>query len=313
MTGNEKKDSNSEINTPLALSYKEDLTNFNFQAHYTILRGSDFVVHASPVDGFVNVLLVEGTGTSTYFVDQTSYLIRCCENILHPIRKGQLFEWKNLCEENVAILLFVPLVVLEEFYVKMLTQEERFEHGFLTKSDQRINLMARQILEHSVQQGHLERLRIQSLITEILIHQIEGFYAENAKHEIIVNKNHYDKILQAKKIIDTDLSRNYTIHELAKAVGTNEQYLKKYFKQYFGKTVMNYITEAKMEHAKNLIMTGEYRVSDVARMTGYKHSTHFSSAFKRFFGFIPNSLRYTFMVAQEGVQFFAEMEQYISM
>ena len=130
---------------------------------------------------------------------------------------------------------------------------------------------------------------------------------------MIIQKSHYDKIMLAKKIIDTDLSRNYTIHELAKTVGTNEQYLKKYFKQYFGKTVMSYITEAKMEHAKNLIMTGEYRVSDVARMTGYKHSTHFSSAFKKFFGFIPNSLRYTFLLAQEGAQFITEMEQYINM
>ncbi|VTP86630.1 hypothetical protein [Sphingobacterium daejeonense] len=28
---------------------------------------------------------------------------------------------------------------------------------------------------------------------------------------------------------------------------------------------------------------GKYRVSDVARMTGYKHSTHFTTAFKKYF------------------------------
>lgn len=92
-------------------------------------------------------------------------------------------------------------------------------------------------------------------------------------------------------IIEYDLSKNYTISELAKEVGTNEQYIKKYFKQYFGKTVMNYATNIKMEHAKKLILTGEYRIADVARMIGYKHPSHFTTAFKKYFGFTPNSLR----------------------
>lgn len=70
---------------------------------------------------------------------------------------------------------------------------------------------------------------------------------------------------------------------------------------------MNYITEKKMEHAKELILTGNHRVSDVARMTGYKHSTHFTTAFKKHFGFIPNSLKYSFLL-QQGTEIFIELE-----
>ena len=62
-----------------------------------------------------------------------------------------------------------------------------------------------------------------------------------------------------------------------------------------------------MEHAKKLILTGDYRISDVARLTGYKHSTHFTTAFKKYFGFIPNSLKYTFLLAQEGVQILTDI------
>jgi len=313
MTQHEKKASNSEI---ILLNPPEDeafLQTFHFHIHYAILSHNTFKTYPSPVTGFVNVLLVEGEGASSYAVNKASYIIRCGENVLHPIQKGQTFEWKNICAENVAILLFVPLTMLEEFHNKLATQEERFEHGFLTKSDQRIRVMTRQTLDYATRGNPIDKLRVPPLITEILLHQIEGFFAENENHEIIINKNHYDKILLAKKTIDADLSKNYTIHELAKSVGTNEQYLKKYFKQYFGKTVMNYITEAKMIHAKELILTGEYRVSDVASMTGYKHSTHFSTAFKKFFGFIPNSLRYTFIIAQQSAQFLAEAEQFINL
>ncbi|COY90275.1 DNA-binding domain-containing protein%2C AraC-type [Mycobacterium tuberculosis] len=145
------------------------------------------------------------------------------------------------------------------------------------------------------------------MLLEVIIHQVESLYVENDNKEIISNKNHYEKIQMAKKLIDEDLSQNHTITELAKAVGTNEQYLKKHFKQYYGKTIMSYITEMKMEHAKKLILMGKYRVSDVARMTGYKHSTHFTTAFKKYFGIIPNSLRYTFLVVHEGVQAIPEI------
>ncbi|MGJ1206552.1 helix-turn-helix transcriptional regulator, partial [Sphingobacterium lactis] len=173
--------------------------------------------------------------------------------------------------------------------------------GMLTKADKRIALSLQQIFDLYLADSYLNQLKIQSLMLDIIIHQVETLYVENENKEILVNKNHYDKIQLAKKMIEEDLSRNHTISELAKAVGTNEQYLKKHFKQYYGKTVMNFITEMKMEHAKRLIMMGKYRISDVARMTGYKHSTHFTTAFKKYFGIIPNSLRYSFLVAHEGI------------
>ncbi|MGH2622399.1 MAG: helix-turn-helix domain-containing protein, partial [Sphingobacterium sp.] len=108
-----------------------------------------------------------------------------------------------------------------------------------------------------------------------------------------IKKNHYEKIQLVKNLIDADFSQNHTIAELAKKAGTNEQYLKKYFKLCFGKTVMNYITQIKMEQAKKLILERNYRIADIAIMIGYKHATHFTNAFKKHFGIIPNSLRYT--------------------
>src|SRR5690606_21535782 len=140
-----------------------------------------------------------------------------------------------------------------------------------------------------------------SLFIKALIYQLEDLYPQHDNSEVIANKSLYDRVQLAKRIIEKDMAKNYTIHELAKAVGTNEQYLKKYYKQYIGKTVMNYMTEVKMEYAKNLIMAGGHRRSDVARMTGYKHSTHFSTAFKKFFGFIPNSLRYISPLILDGL------------
>src|SRR5690606_26770613 len=136
-------------------------------------------------------------------------------------------------------------------------------NGFATKNDARLRLLFEQLCQKP-EEDMLHKMKSELILLEIILHQIETLAVENENQQVIVIKNHYEKILLAKQIIEEDLSKNHSIPELAKLVGTNVQYLKKYFKLYFGKTVMNYITEKKMEHAKELILTGNHLVSDVA-------------------------------------------------
>ncbi|PVH24222.1 AraC family transcriptional regulator [Sphingobacterium corticibacter] len=131
------------------------------------------------------------------------------------------------------------------------------------------------------------RLLYNAQIFEILYHQLTDNLQEET-HQLSI---HYDKVKLAKSIIHEDLSKKITIPELAKIVGTNEQYLKKYFKVYYGKTIASYTTEVKMEHARILLSSGKHLIVDVSRMTGYKHSTHFTTTFKKYYGFKPIQLK----------------------
>ncbi len=316
MTYSENKSSNSEINiTDNDSVYILSLTNIRFNVQYTILDKEGTSLLQSPFDGFLNILFPESHESciTPYFFNLNAFLIRGGQNIIHITHEGDKLEWKNANKNNIAVAIFIPSDIISSFSTKFGQQIERFKNGLLTKSDSRLILLHKQIIELNEKGDPLYNLRILSLIIDTLVHQIEGFLAENDKQEVIVNKNHYDKILMAKELIDKDFSKNYTITELSKLVGTNEQYLKKYFKQYFGKTVMNYISDQKMNHAKELIMTGKYRISDVANLTGYKHSTHFTTAFKKRFGFIPNSLKYSFLIANEGTNLLlTELESLIN-
>lgn len=290
------------------------LQEFHLNLHYMVLREQRAVKIVSPVKGYLNILLLrqsEGC-ICPYFINQHSYVIRGGENLIHAIDYMDVFEWKNIYESNVGIIIFIPENFLRDFNLKFQENKNRFKDGLLTRSDNRLHLLESQLLDLYNFPTLLNQLKIQSNLIEIIAHQIDGLMVENEKQHVIAVKSHYDKIMLAKKIIDADVSKNYTISELAKRVGTNEQYLKKYFKEYFGKTVSSYITERKMSFAKELIISGDYRVVDVARMTGYKHSTHFTSAFKKFFGFIPNSLRYSFLLAQNGAEVISEIENIIN-
>lgn len=307
MTQSEKKATQSENLTDANMGLSPNMLELGTLMYFTVLKGRQRFNFISPIEGYLNLLVLEDSVNCNLQIQQNNYLLHSGENILIHMNKGDHFDLKSICSDNRILLILIPSDKFLAFHEKYRADQERFLHGLMTKADGRISLALQQIFELYEADSFINQLKIQSHLLEIIIHQVESLYVENENKEIISNKNHFEKIQLVKKMIDEDLSKNHSISELAKAVGTNEQYLKKHFKQYYGKTVMNYITEMKMEHAKKLILIGNHRISDVARLTGYKHPTHFTTAFKKYFGIIPNSLRYTFLIAHEGVQAIPEI------
>ncbi|MHC8947714.1 helix-turn-helix domain-containing protein [Sphingobacterium hungaricum] len=305
MTQSEKNISYSENclnsenkNYPALKELKHDL-------QYLIIVGKKYVEHTFSEDCYVNILADEQCDTTTYQLNEKKFLLNKGENILHHVKSNSKILIPSTCQSNRLVFICISPLHFEAFHEKTLQEPFRFINGFLTKQDNRVSLLLSNLFELD-ENISLDKLKTEAIILELLIRQIEILHVENENHEVIPHKSHYDKIMSAKKLIDSDLTKSYSISELAKEVGTNEQYLKTYFKQYFNKTIQQYSTDKKMGYAKDLILTGNLRVADVARMTGYKHSTHFTTAFKKYFGFIPNSLRYTFLLAHESVVAIAE-------
>lgn len=76
------------------------------------------------------------------------------------------------------------------------------------------------------------------------------------------------------------------VADLARRVGTNETYLKKQFKLLYGCTISQYSMKVRMERARDLLKQG-MAIAQVAGLSGYKHTSHFNHAFKKYFGFTP--------------------------
>lgn len=282
------------------------LTHSQYVFQHQHIKGNAVFSHKIEKACYINIISHDNSQPIYYSISQKSFVLPQGHNILHYLDEHCAVEIRSEDGCNELVVVLITPENLHFFHDRYQQDPIRFAQGFLTKCDTRFRLLFEQLYSLS-ETDMLYQMRSELIILEIIFHQIESLAVESKNTEqVIVMKNHYEKILLAKQIIEEDLSKNHTIPELAKQVGTNVQYLKKYFKQYFGKTVMNYITEKKMEHAKALILTGNYRVSDVARLTGYKHSTHFTTAFKKHFGFIPNSLKYSFLL--QGAHVLTELE-----
>nr|WP_062615637.1 AraC family transcriptional regulator [Flammeovirga sp. SJP92] len=103
-----------------------------------------------------------------------------------------------------------------------------------------------------------------------------------------------EQLDQITNLIDTQLHIQFSINELAKSVGLNTSYLKKYFKEVFNETVFEYATRKRIDYAKELLETTDLPISSIAEKIGYQQGAHFSYAFKKNTGQTPNQYRKNF-------------------
>ncbi len=100
-----------------------------------------------------------------------------------------------------------------------------------------------------------------------------------------------ERMEQARSELSARLKEPPTLPELAHLVGTNEFTLKRDFKAAFGSTVFGALFDRRMEIARRMLLETDAGVEEIAEETGYSSAAHFTSAFKRKYGFPPTGLR----------------------
>ncbi|NIY48789.1 AraC family transcriptional regulator [Cedecea colo] len=111
---------------------------------------------------------------------------------------------------------------------------------------------------------------------------------------LIVQTGTKDKqLMQIEKLlslIHTDIQKRWTVSEMADWMQCSEQYLRRLFLKYTGKTPKEYYLDARLELALSLLRQGNYSVSQVADTLNFFDSFHFSKAFKQKFGYAPSAV-----------------------
>jgi len=99
-------------------------------------------------------------------------------------------------------------------------------------------------------------------------------------------------IIKAHKILLEDLSKKpLSLRMLSKAVAINEFKLKAGFKQLFGLSVFDCLQEARMQKARELLLSTNQPLKQICVLSGYPRMTNFITAFRKRFGYTPGSLR----------------------
>ena len=139
--------------------------------------------------------------------------------------------------------------------------------------------------------GRYKRMFIESHVIELLMLQLEQIDNHNCEVFCALSKQQVEKLYAVKEILTQHLSGDFTLNSLAQNVGTNEFTLKKGFKELFGTSVFGYWNQLKMQEARKLLADGVLNVKEVSNRIGYKNPQHFSTAFKRHYGYSPSEIR----------------------
>ncbi len=141
--------------------------------------------------------------------------------------------------------------------------------------------------------GGLKLLFLQSKCIELLSLQAQMYEDALGKtsSRIITGPQDKDRILYAREYLLQHIVEPPSLTELAKVAGINEFKLKQGFKQVFNNTVYGYLSDYKLDQARELLLQGNMAIKEVSDNLGYSSVQHFSNAFRKKFGLPPGSMR----------------------
>jgi len=85
--------------------------------------------------------------------------------------------------------------------------------------------------------------------------------------------------------------QNLSADTVCERLHVSPSYLRALFKQQTGLSIIGYITKARMERARNLLIEEGLKNYRIAELTGYSDPHYFSYCFKRYFGVTPAEMR----------------------
>ena len=140
----------------------------------------------------------------------------------------------------------------------------------------------------------LKNLFLESKITDLCQYTFKRVVNKPKNNQINLNKNRIKSLQKAREVILKEYDQELSIKDIAHKAATNECYLKKDFKVYYGVTVFEMLQKHRMESAKQLLQT-DLGVKQTATKVGYKHSGNFSKIFFKYFGISPSNYKKNFL------------------
>ena len=107
------------------------------------------------------------------------------------------------------------------------------------------------------------------------------------------NHLHHGRALlfKAREYIDLRYAEQISLDHIADALQISPFYLSHLFSRESDFSFVEYITQARMRKAKDLLSSGAKNVSEAAYAVGYNDSSYFSKVFHRYFGVNPHAAR----------------------
>lgn len=98
-------------------------------------------------------------------------------------------------------------------------------------------------------------------------------------------------IQRAIALMDSDLTRRWTVAQVARSVGLSRPAFARRFVEQTGTSPLRHLARRRMERAAELLADANARLAQIAAHVGYDSEFAFNRAFKRHHGIAPGTFR----------------------
>lgn len=91
--------------------------------------------------------------------------------------------------------------------------------------------------------------------------------------------------------IDHNYQNNIKLETIAPLFGYNSAYLGKIFNKTVGESFNSYVDHMRIEHSKEMLLQGNYKVYEIAEKVGYRNVDYFHKKFRKYVGESPAEFR----------------------
>jgi len=212
--------------------------------------------------------------------------------------KGTEFYWfhfnfkgeYNLIEGKEALLEISPLS--SDPYLSRLENSILIPIFYHTDNVERLIIEFKQLL-HITHSKYYTVKASDYLLTVILI-EVSQLYITKIiqdKTDIEVSKSKFINILEWIRI---NIDKNIDLDTISKKFDFNKDYLSRMFKRNLGISTLNYINGMKIKKAKELLLSSEAKVKEIAYSLGFNDEKYFMKLFKKYENLTPSQYRNAF-------------------
>lgn len=130
-----------------------------------------------------------------------------------------------------------------------------------------------------------------------LLELLSVYLGEVLELDILMGKNismsrtERTAIMEAKRLIDSQLAFAPSCEELSRMVHLSVTKLTRGFSAFYDMPIHQYVIEQRLTQAAQLLLEGDRNVSEVAAFVGYGKPSNFAAAFKKRYGVVPKDYR----------------------
>jgi two-component system response regulator YesN len=229
-----------------------------FYDYNSIIKSNENATAPASIDSSLSLLFEEGLK----FKDREKVL-QTVDTIFHRLKNNQ-----SLLPNYAKDIYYKLFILLQNFATN--------QHILLFNDEYNLTIL-----------DNVSRCDSLFELNQMLVAKIDAYYLA------LQNENQENATIYAiKDFINKNYSNeNLSVKDISENVFLSSTYVCTIFKNETGKTLNQYLTEYRIEKAKNMLNDSRYKITDISSKVGYSDGNYFGKAFKKLVGLSPSEYR----------------------